>query len=134
MNGSSGQFESPSQTGLRSSAKSILRSAAVSNLFHRRALWIWPAVSAVLLVLVGWFIRSVVEQSMKDNMSGHLQALLNADVTALNNWLESRESDAAAIALDSEIRSAVAGLVMLGSKEETDTVALLQSPDISAFP
>jgi hypothetical protein len=92
-------------------------------------LWIWPVVAAGLLVVVGWFIRNVVEQAMKDNMSGHLQALLNADVTALNVWLESREADAAAIAADSEIQNAVAGLVVLGSKEETDTAALLQSPD-----
>ena len=129
MSGTSGLHQSPTETGLRSFAQSVRRSVVVSNLFHRRMLWIWPAVAAILLVLVGLFIRSVVEQAMKDNMSGHLQALLNADVTAMTIWLETREADAAAVASDSEIRRAVTGLVELGKNEETDTVTLLQSPD-----
>ncbi|MBT6157621.1 MAG: serine/threonine protein kinase [Planctomycetaceae bacterium] len=128
MSGMNGSTTSQSQTGLRSFAQSVRRSVAVSSLFHRRMLWIWPVFAAVLLVLVGWFIRNVVEQALKDNMSGHLQALLNADVTALNDWLESREADADTVASDPEIQSAVVGLVALGSKKETDTAALLQSP------
>ena len=66
MSGSSGSVGSPSQTGLRSFAQSVRLSAAVSKLFHRRMLWIWPVVAAGLLVVVGWFIRNVVEQAMKE--------------------------------------------------------------------
>src|SRR5437773_173688 len=48
-----------------------------------RRLWIWPLVAALLLGLVGYWVRSRLESTMKEELTSRLETLLRADVAEL---------------------------------------------------
>jgi hypothetical protein len=59
-------------------------------------LWVWPTVGSLLLLTVGWFVHSLVERAVKATMAENLRTILNADVTALEVWLDQQQANAVA--------------------------------------
>jgi len=73
--------------------------------------WIWPLAGALLIGLVGFWTRDLVEGTMKTELTGRLQTLLSANVAGLRLWFSEQESDARLFATDARIREAVLALV-----------------------
>lgn len=110
---------------VRSAAKSLL----TTGLFDRKRLWIGPALTAILILVVGWWANRSVETAVKTNLAGQLQALLNADVAALEFWFEERRIDARSMARTNQVRDSVEQLMRTAAEASSETVsaALLTS-------
>lgn len=76
-------------------------------------LWLWPLVAAVVLGVVGFWVRHLVEGATRAELASRLQTLLNADVAALRLWFSERESDARSVATDLVIQDTILQLVEL---------------------
>ncbi len=109
----------------RSLTRSLGRSLTVTGGFLKKQLWAWPLIAAVILGVVGIWLRSTVEGVMRTQLRDNLQAVLNADLKALRIYLGSLEAIASIAASDPEIQTLADE--MIGS-DVTDTPTLLRSP------
>jgi eukaryotic-like serine/threonine-protein kinase len=73
--------------------------------------WIWPLVGALLLALVGFWVRGRVEGATRAELASRLVTLLNADIAALRLWFSEKEADALSFASDARVQAAVNELV-----------------------
>jgi hypothetical protein len=122
---------SPEQS--HSASRVLSRSVSATGIFLRKQLWIWPVIAAVVLGMVGWSIRAIVEDAVKRSMSDNLQTILDADVLALRIWLKNQESSAEAIAADELVRNHVATLVALAAAEDSTAASLTGSESMNAL-
>src|SRR5262249_56950477 len=74
------------------------RSLEATNLFLHKQLWIWPTLAAILLLVIGLWVRSRVEESQKQDLADDLNGILNANVEALDIWMKSQRSNASVAA------------------------------------
>jgi tRNA A-37 threonylcarbamoyl transferase component Bud32 len=93
-----------------------------------RHLWVWPLLGAVLLALVGFWVRSRVEGATRGELASRLQTLLNADIAALHLWFSEQEADARSFAADVRIQEAIAELAAL------DRRAAVADPELATSP
>src|ERR1043166_1969557 len=63
-----------------------------------KRLWVWPLVAALALGLVGYWVRTRLEGTMKEELSSRLETLLRADVAALRPWFTEPKYDAQSVA------------------------------------
>jgi hypothetical protein len=122
--------DSRTKSGIRAISRSVIRSLASTNLFRRKKMWIWPAISAVVLVVVGVTFRNMVEQQMKRTISANLHTILRADVEALRLWLDSQEANATVVATDDEIVPVINRLAHLAAEDTSNASTLLQSNEL----
>ncbi|MCG8587618.1 MAG: serine/threonine protein kinase [Pirellulales bacterium] len=106
----------------------LRRTFLKSRLASHRTLWIWPIVALVLLIVLGWWLRSSIETAMKENLKTKLVTLLNADVKALELWFDAQKGNITAIAEEPSVKLSVGHLVDLASKDGTTPARLLASP------
>jgi eukaryotic-like serine/threonine-protein kinase len=92
-----------------------------------KRLWVLPLVGAVVIGLVGYWVRSRVEGTTQDELVSRLRVVLNADIAALRLWFTEREYDAKSFALDSSIRAAIEQLATLAKDPATTAPALINS-------
>jgi len=85
-----------------------------------KRLWVWPLVGALVIGLVGFWVRSRVEGATRAELASRLQTMLNANIAALRLWFTEREYDAKSFASDLQVRGAIEELAALG-----------QDPDLS---
>jgi tRNA A-37 threonylcarbamoyl transferase component Bud32 len=78
-----------------------------------RHLWVWPFLGAIALGIVGYWVRSRVEDTTREELASRLQTLLNADVAALRLWFSEKQSDAKSFAADVRIQESIAQLAEL---------------------
>ena len=78
--------------------RSVTGSALTTSLLTPKRMWIGPALTAVVIVVVGWMAHRSVEDSVKTNVAEQLQALLSADLATLEFWFEERRIDARSMA------------------------------------
>ena len=119
---------SESVSGIMARTAGLGRTFLTSRLASRRTLWIWPIAAIVLLVVLGWWLRSSIETAMKDKLEAELVTILKADVTALEIWFEAQKHNVRGIADDPNVRRHVAQLVELGADDEATSTTLLASP------
>jgi hypothetical protein len=79
--------------------------------FVRRQYWTWPLIAALLLGIAGWRVNRSIEEAMRDRRVNELTTILNADIAALNTWMNSSRSAAELLAEDPVIRSQVETIV-----------------------
>ena len=94
----------------------------------RRHVWIVPVLGLVGLVFAGTWVRSRIEDAMRDDLEGEMVALLNADVTALKIWLRAQEAEAVAAGGEPAIRQAIVKLAEAAKSDDSPAAALLQAP------
>ncbi len=92
-----------------------------------RRLWAWPLLGALIISLVGFWVRSRVEGSTRAELASRLQTVLNADIAALRLWFTEREYDAKAFASDIEIRAMIEELALLAKDPATSARVLANS-------
>ncbi|QDV24190.1 hypothetical protein [Aureliella helgolandensis] len=62
--------------------RSATGAALTTNLLTPQRMWIGPALTAIVIVVVGWMTGRSVEDAVKTNLAEQLQVLLNATVDA----------------------------------------------------
>ena len=118
----------PSKTSLgKSFSQSLLKSFSRSKLFSKGSMWIWPIAGTILLLVLAFIVRSIVDESSKQTVSNNLQAILNADVAALEIWLEREESFAQTLASESRVRALSEELTTIDQENPEDRNSLLNS-------
>lgn len=91
-------------------------------------LWVWPLLLAVLIALVGLWVRNRVEGTMKAELVSRLQTVLNADIAALQIWFTEQKFDVKSFAADTRIQGAIEELAALAQTPNVTTAALANSP------
>src|SRR5512141_793242 len=86
--------------------------------------WVWPAVGAVALVLVGIWVGNQVERATREELGTRLTTVLNADIAALRLWFSKRESDAKSFAADAQVQTAIGYLAELAQGTDATPDAL----------
>jgi eukaryotic-like serine/threonine-protein kinase len=92
-----------------------------------RHLWLWPLLGAVVLSLVGVWVRNRVEGTTKAELGRQLQTVLDANVAALRLWVVEQEYDAKSFASDDLVQGAIAELVTLAQDPDVAPAALIDS-------
>jgi serine/threonine-protein kinase len=72
--------------------------------------------TAVLLIALGWWTYSAVERSLRELRAASLAALLEAEVRALDIWVQNRQSDIRRVAREPQVRRQVEALAKLASR------------------
>jgi hypothetical protein len=78
-----------------------------------KRLWLWPLLAALALGLVGYWVRSRLEGTMKEELTSRLETLLRADVAALKLWFTEQKYDARSFASDVRVQEAVTELAAM---------------------
>ncbi|WP_145311773.1 serine/threonine protein kinase [Gimesia fumaroli] len=115
----------------RSFSQSFMKSFTRSRLFSKGSMWVWPIAGTVLLLVLAFIVRSVVEQSSKQTVADNLETILNADVAALNIWLEREESLAEVLAEEPRIQKLTGELIEISQQNPDDREALLHSNSLT---
>jgi len=105
-------------------ARLIMRAPLVLT----RHLWLWPLAAALVLGLVGYWVRNRVEVTTKAELASRLETLLKADVAALHLWFTEQKRDALSFASDVRVQEAVAELTAM-RREPGASAALANSPN-----
>jgi hypothetical protein len=114
--------------------RSMLRSFMLGSLMHRKQLWVWPILAALLLGVIGRWISRSVESAMREKRVAELTTVLNADVAALRVWMTEQAIDAEFIAADERLLPAVTELLQAAAGDGADPVRdLLFSPGQAAL-
>jgi len=120
-----------SKTSLgRSFSRSFLNSFARSRLFSKKSIWIWPIAGTVLLLFLGFFVRSIVEESSRKTVANNLQTILDADVAALKIWLAREESLAEVLAEEPRVQKLTEEMINLEQQQPENREALLHSQSL----
>lgn len=85
-------------------------------------------IAALILSAVAFWVRRNVEQTIKDNMAGDLQAVLTANETALDLWIEMQQSIIRMITKDAELEEYVHQLEGVANSAANQERALRDSP------
>jgi hypothetical protein len=109
----------------------MFRTFAAGGLLVRRQLWIWPLLAGLLLGIIGWFLRSSIESSMKADLAAELETILMADVKALELWARGQEVIAVSAATDPHVVPLCEKLIAIGAGGETSQLDLLKAPELA---
>ena len=113
------------ETGSRAGRLARFATRALPVLARR--LWAWPLAGALAISLVGFWVRSRVEDATRTELASRLQTVLNADIAALRLWFTEREYDARSFASDIVICSVIEELAAMSGDPATRARALANS-------
>jgi hypothetical protein len=108
-------------------ASGFSQSLGATRAALRRKLWLWPAVAALVLGGVGWWVHGSVEEAMRENLAGQLTTILNADIEALRAWTKDQEAIARSLARLPALRPAVREQLAVAKRPDAPASALQQS-------
>jgi tRNA A-37 threonylcarbamoyl transferase component Bud32 len=111
-----------------STTSAVARFLTRVPLMLSRHLWVWPILGAVLLGIIGYWVKDRIEQSTRAELGSRLQTLLKADVAALHLWFSEEEADAKSFAGDVRFRDAIVSLAEM-SKWSNATAADLANSE-----
>ncbi|MGI9471361.1 MAG: protein kinase domain-containing protein [Rubripirellula sp.] len=115
----------------QANSQSLLKGTVLTTgMLAGRRLWLGPALTALVVTVVGWWTYRVVERSVKSNLAIQLNTLLDADVAAMKFWLGEQEMDADRFAGDPLVRNSVEQLIDVARHPESESIAaeLMISP------
>ena len=111
------------------SAGSTLRLAEIGP-WQRLTLnwWFPPVAMLVIAALLGWTHLEVLA-SLKDKLRSEFTTIVDADVTALETWLQSRQQTVKSIADSHQLRSLVTAIYAANHNGHPGAVALRGMPE-----
>src|SRR5215472_3398563 len=92
-----------------------------------RHLWVWPILGAVVLGIIGYWVKDRLEQSTREELGSRLETLLKANVAALRIWFSEKEADANTFASDVRIRGAIVSLAEMARNSNAPAAELTGS-------
>lgn len=113
--------------GKVSRALGRITSLGATGRFLQRELWAWPIIAAIVISAVGWWVRGNLEAVMKGRIAGALTTILDADVAALNGWINHQKENSLLLADKTRLRPIVEELIKISKKEQRLERELAQS-------
>ena len=113
--------------------RSFVRSLASRGKWLRRAIWVWPIIAAIVLAVIGLFLRNAVEHRLRDDTASRMQTILQADVAALRMWMQSQQKTVQSIAVDSTLVASTEKLTAIAATTGVSQLELLQSPALKSL-
>jgi serine/threonine protein kinase len=104
------------------------RTISQTGLLLKKQLWVFPVAAVVVLLIVHFFVRRSIENTMKANLASQLQTLLNTESAMLETWLQVQESNATTLAADQRIRDDVYKLLEASETTALEKPSLVDSP------
>jgi tRNA A-37 threonylcarbamoyl transferase component Bud32 len=101
--------------------------------FFKTQLWVWPLVAALILGIIGVWLRVKMEGATKQQIADMLQTILNANTEALHSWSGAMKADAENLADDDRVREFVAALIQQTKSSTQVQATLLTSPQLLAL-
>lgn len=101
--------------------------------FFKTQLWVWPLVAALILGIIGVWLRVKMEGATKQQIADMLQTILNANTEALRSWSVTMKTDAENLAEDDRVRELIVGLIQQAKSSQQVQAALLTAPQLSAL-
>ncbi|HEX3655121.1 MAG TPA: serine/threonine protein kinase [Pirellulales bacterium] len=98
--------------------------------FIRRHIWVGPLCTTLVLAIAAFWVGAKIDEGIERQLTGELQSILNADVTALELWLQSQASSARLIAQDATVRQNVLAILDVARKNPS-AANLLQAEESS---
>ena len=86
--------------------------------------WIMPLVTALVVACVGWWADRQLHQVMQEELTGDLETMLGADVTALEIWMANQKRIAAMLAEEPRLRNLAVELLGRGGERATNRMEL----------
>lgn len=108
---------------------SLSRSLTRTGVFLRQQIWIFPILAVICLTILGYFVQSSIEQTMKANLKSELQTLLTVESQMLQIWMKVQESTAQGEANDRKIRETIYGLMSAAESTTQPIVPLASLPN-----
>jgi hypothetical protein len=96
----------------------------------RFRLWFIPVV-ALLLLTMGWWMRTALEKSVKVRTADGLAAILNSNVTSLELWLRDQRAYASVLSGSDHVRLPVVELERFWRQDPTQRDGLVTSPSMA---
>jgi hypothetical protein len=87
--------------------------AQATGRFLRRQLWLRPIFGAVVLGLVGWWVNHAVEGAMREQQVHELTTILEANISALREWIKGQEDNVGLVVADEHLVPPVKELLSL---------------------
>ena len=84
-------------------------------------------IAVVFFIALGWGTHLTVENAMKDILMAKLQTILEADITALNIWLDMQKKSVDAVVAEPEVKENNRELVALAREHGMDVSVLRAS-------
>ncbi len=121
------------QTEGRSRSHIFISPLTTTGRFIQRHIWVRPLVVALILLVLGWWVNGLVEQTIREDMKADLTALIDADVKALRIWFKAQEANAKVIAGDQDVRKLVSKLVTTSKGSNVTRLKVVQSKELREF-
>ncbi|MBS0263150.1 MAG: protein kinase, partial [Planctomycetes bacterium] len=104
------------------------RSLTRTGVFLKRQLWVFPIFAVVVLAVLGFFLHRSIETTMKSNLRGQMQTLLEVQSAMLDNWFKHQATICELEANSLATREHVYSLLELAAPDRQSTVALSDAP------
>lgn len=88
-------------------SRSMSESMTRAGVFFKRQLWAWPIAAIIVLSGIGFFVKNSIEETIQGNLKSSLETLVNVEVSMLENFYHVHQSNANALANDSQVRDLV---------------------------
>src|SRR5512138_1549446 len=102
----------PKDKSIGSQAPAVGRVLAQTPGFLRTQLWVWPILTAAMLVFVALWVRPQLQRTMEAHIAGNLRVILDANAEALQAWAGRMKSLAELLAGDQRVREQVQALLV----------------------
>ncbi len=120
-------------SAISSRTRSLVRSIVSKGKWLRRAIWVWPIIAALFLGVIGLFLFIAVERRLKDDTSSRMQTILDADVAALQLWMQAQQKTVQSAAVDEALVASTEKLIAIAATTGTTQLELLQSPELKSL-
>ncbi len=116
-----------------SHAKMAVSAAVRMRRLLTQQLWIWPLLTAALLVFVGVWIRAHMERALKRQIAASLTTIRDANVEALRAWAATMKSQAQLLAEGAQVRGLIESLVTRAAQQGTSPAVLAAAPEYATL-
>jgi serine/threonine protein kinase len=89
-------------------------------------IWLLPLLLAVVVAIVGWWSNYILRQIVQRELAASLEATLDANVTALEIWMENQQRLAASLADEPHLKAVALKLLEQTDNNPTNRAALAE--------
>ena len=103
------------------------------KLSGQKRIWLVPIVISGVVALTGWWCHSEVRRAIEAQLENELESLINADVTALDIWIENQLRFVSTLASEERVKSLALKVVERASGDGVTGEALRQFEEVRAL-
>ena len=103
------------------------------RLSGQKRIWLIPVAVAAVVMVTGWWCNTEVRRAIEDQLENELESLINADVTALNIWIDNQLRFVSTLASEDKVKTLALNVVNRASTDGTEGVDLRTYDEVRAL-